>query len=209
MSKFIDSFKREVGKNAGKWVSNKLFGDKHATPIKIIRKREDDPHAVQHAVERALKNSGSTPYFPTPSRNDTLDSSATSYKPIIQYQPNNTPNTKDPLKEIKFDLNDEKGIIVQLYRIQAFFETAGWKSGNSYADERNNSESDRLLSKLHEGCKMLEIMNPTAPQLPQFHLFLHKLHRKRWWQRYGLLIYSFGSMLIVLILSLIMMHFED
>lgn len=114
MSKFIDSFKREVGKNAGKWVSNKLFGDKHATPIKIIRKREDDPHAVQHAVERALKNSGSTPYFPTPSRNDALDSSATSYKPIIQYQPNDTPNTKDPLKEIEFDLNDEKGIIVQL-----------------------------------------------------------------------------------------------
>ena len=36
MSKFGDSFKREVGKNTGKFVSNLVFGDKHSTPYRRV-----------------------------------------------------------------------------------------------------------------------------------------------------------------------------
>lgn len=34
-------FKREIGKNTGKYVSNKIFGDKWATPHKVIIAREN------------------------------------------------------------------------------------------------------------------------------------------------------------------------
>ncbi|PCI96234.1 MAG: hypothetical protein COB15_11110 [Flavobacteriales bacterium] len=37
-NKLIDSFKRELGKNTGKYLSNQLFGDKHSTPHTIIHK---------------------------------------------------------------------------------------------------------------------------------------------------------------------------
>lgn len=37
---FFKSLKRELGKNTGKWLSNKLFGDSHATPVKLVRKKE-------------------------------------------------------------------------------------------------------------------------------------------------------------------------
>ena len=36
MGTFGKSFSREIGKNTGKWASNKLFGDGHATPKKHI-----------------------------------------------------------------------------------------------------------------------------------------------------------------------------
>jgi hypothetical protein len=40
MGTFGKSFSREIGKNTGKWVSNKVFGDGHATPHKIIHARQ-------------------------------------------------------------------------------------------------------------------------------------------------------------------------
>ena len=43
-SSFWSSFKRELGKNSGKWISNKIFGNKWSTPyrndITINRKSE-------------------------------------------------------------------------------------------------------------------------------------------------------------------------
>ena len=36
MGKLGDSFKREVGKNTGKFVSNFVFGDKHSTPYRRV-----------------------------------------------------------------------------------------------------------------------------------------------------------------------------
>ena len=41
MGIFGSSFKRELGKNSAKVVSNILFGDKFATPYRIIRKQQD------------------------------------------------------------------------------------------------------------------------------------------------------------------------
>ncbi|MCR5423457.1 MAG: hypothetical protein K6E93_01690 [Bacteroidales bacterium] len=36
MGKIGDSFKREIGKNTGKFVSNLVFGDKHSTPYRRV-----------------------------------------------------------------------------------------------------------------------------------------------------------------------------
>jgi hypothetical protein len=40
MGTFENSLKRELGKNTAKWLSNKIFGDGHSTPYKIITKNE-------------------------------------------------------------------------------------------------------------------------------------------------------------------------
>ena len=41
MGKFEDSFKRQVRRDTGKFVSNLIFGNKHATPIRIRKKELD------------------------------------------------------------------------------------------------------------------------------------------------------------------------
>lgn len=35
------SLSRELGKNTGNWLSNKVFGDGHATPSKLIIQRQE------------------------------------------------------------------------------------------------------------------------------------------------------------------------
>lgn len=40
MGKFEDSFKRQVGRDTGKFVSNVIFGDKHATPVRVSVRQE-------------------------------------------------------------------------------------------------------------------------------------------------------------------------
>ncbi|MDX9848388.1 MAG: hypothetical protein RBT74_15505 [Tenuifilaceae bacterium] len=51
MGKVTDSFKRQVGRDAGKVVSNFLFGDKHATPIRHVRAKEKFDAEIAHQKE--------------------------------------------------------------------------------------------------------------------------------------------------------------
>jgi hypothetical protein len=51
MGKVSDSFKRQVGRDAGKVASNILFGDKHATPIRHVRAKEKFEAEIAHQKE--------------------------------------------------------------------------------------------------------------------------------------------------------------
>jgi hypothetical protein len=53
MSPFGKALKRELGKNTGKLISNKLFGDGHSTPYRLKIQRE---RQLQQEQKEALKN---------------------------------------------------------------------------------------------------------------------------------------------------------
>ena len=48
-----DSFKKELGKNTGKFVSNLVFGDKHSTPYRRVRSSEAQEARAEAARIRA------------------------------------------------------------------------------------------------------------------------------------------------------------
>jgi hypothetical protein len=60
MGNFSNSLKREVGKNTGKWVSNQLFGNGHATPIRVtvadknneLRRKEKEAINKKRDIEK-------------------------------------------------------------------------------------------------------------------------------------------------------------
>lgn len=52
---FGRSLTRELGKNTGKWVSNKVFGDGHSTPVKLIRAREREKARKESEEARRYK----------------------------------------------------------------------------------------------------------------------------------------------------------
>ena len=55
MGTFGESFKRELGKNTAKWVSNKIVGDKWSTPHKLIIEKEEikkEREKIQRYKER-------------------------------------------------------------------------------------------------------------------------------------------------------------
>ncbi len=49
MSNFSKSFSKELGKNTGKWVSNKVFGNGHSTPHRVIIQRERSERAEERS----------------------------------------------------------------------------------------------------------------------------------------------------------------
>lgn len=60
---FIRSVVRQVGRDTGKVVSNKAFGDAHATPIRMVRSADTGPvtsasgrRKFRHALDRVINN---------------------------------------------------------------------------------------------------------------------------------------------------------
>lgn len=51
MATFGKSFSRELGKNSGKWVSNKLFGDSWSTPHRIVIQNREREERKQQRIE--------------------------------------------------------------------------------------------------------------------------------------------------------------
>jgi hypothetical protein len=56
MGNFFKSLSKELGKNTGKYVSNKIFGDNHATPYKIIKQEERSERRFEREKLREEKN---------------------------------------------------------------------------------------------------------------------------------------------------------
>lgn len=54
MSLFGKSFEREIGKNTGKWVSNVIFGDGHATPYRRAESRQQQKITQQRINQENL-----------------------------------------------------------------------------------------------------------------------------------------------------------
>lgn len=55
MGSFGKSLSRELGKNTGKWVSNKIFGDSYATPHKLIHSRERENARLERAKAKEYR----------------------------------------------------------------------------------------------------------------------------------------------------------
>ena len=52
---FKKSLYRELGKNTGKWISNKVFGDNWSTPYRFLRyqqKNEKDTRKLEKEIEK-------------------------------------------------------------------------------------------------------------------------------------------------------------
>ncbi|MDM1368334.1 hypothetical protein HX052_10125 [Myroides marinus] len=55
MGTFGKSFSREIGKNTGKWVSNKLFGSGHSTPYRVVNQREREERRAEREEARRYR----------------------------------------------------------------------------------------------------------------------------------------------------------
>ena len=55
MASFGESFTRELGKDTGKWVSNKIFGDAWSTPHRVILQREREGRKVERQEAQYYK----------------------------------------------------------------------------------------------------------------------------------------------------------
>lgn len=160
-------FKRELGKNTGKFVSNKIFGDKWATPHKVIIAKETAKIEKQNS-EDLIK---------------------TEFKKLEIETKRNVIQQKGSLNEKKeFILtktfsNDKDEIFDFGNYLIAEIKSTGWSTKEE--DAHLNSFSDVCLNKLSQ-CKIkLDSLGATF-ESEYFEKEMKSLNNKKLFQKYAL-----------------------
>ena len=169
MSVFFKSFKREIGKNSGKWLSNVVFKDKHSTPIKIIREQ----------------------------KNVELNQQKQEFKEKIKFEEklveleqkkflNNKTNllTEKRNSVLEKELPDEKNELFNFaLNLITEIKSNRWSSNNSDEEETTNEYLDAHYQKLRQVKTKLQFMNATN-EAEYVKAELKKIRTKRFIQKY-------------------------
>ena len=181
MGRIGDSFKREIGKNTGKAVSNFLFGDSHSTPYRRVDQERRTAIAEKKAdaeIERRYN-----------AELNSLNAAVLRNVDIVL-------QTQLP--------HDEKGLIDLLSMWAAQLETTKWRYG-SKEGRIHNQYSNALLGKYYQALLMFGSIAPANALLGYFQSQYNKAKRKKRLSKifkiYGVLgMFLFVGLIVVLML---------
>lgn len=156
MGRIVDSFKRELGKNTGKAVSNFFFGDSHATPYRRV-----DSERRARVQEEALKQQEQQNL-------NLLDGAVLGNVDIVLQTP--IPQDEQALLQLmsiwgaqlassKWDFDDEKGKIRAQY-------------------------PDAILEKFKQCIIVMKYVAPTNMMAEHYEKILRKASRRRFIAKY-------------------------
>jgi hypothetical protein len=195
MGKASDSFKREIGKNTGKAVSNFIFGDKHSTPVKLIRdvkrerleekyKLEDELQRKKHQAE--LKERENQIYL--------------AFKKDI--------NSKI-LYTSSFEIPDEEKELTQfLNEIKSNLYLNNWKLFLSTSligikqNNLNNKLANSLFNKYKEGVDKLETNYPKNTQISNFKKSIKSNKFKKIFIQYWIILIPMAIFILLLLAAI-------
>lgn len=167
-------FKRELGKNTGKFVSNKIFGDKWATPHKVIIAKENAKIEKQNSQ----------------------DSIKTEFKKLeietmrTEIQQIGSLNEKKEFILTKTFSNDKDEIFDFGNYLITEIKSTGWSDKNE--NSHFNSFSDVCLNKLSQ-CKIkLDSLGATF-ESAHFENEMKRLRNKKLFQKY----YKYAGMVVL------------
>lgn len=173
MSRIGDSFKREIGKNTGKAVSNLIFGDSHSTPYRRVDRERRTAIAERNAEEKIKRDR----------KADLNNLNAAVLKNTDIVLQTNIPS-------------DEKALTTLLSMWSAQLETTKWRY-SSKEGRIHNQYSNALYGKYCQALIMLKSLFPTNPMVGFFQSSQDKAKRRRIlsmilsiWGLYGTLIFT-------------------
>lgn len=165
MGKTTDSFNRELGKNTGKAVSNFLFGNSHATPVKLVREAKVERIQEQQRLQKNLLE----------------EKQRLEIKQKEQYQIGeisiDTESKISTILNMQFP-NSETEFIVLMNDLKSHLYVHGWKSffgldGFSGKKNRiNNKLSNVIFKKFKQGFSVLETNYPENFELNDYKTFI-------------------------------------
>jgi len=189
---FKKSLFRELGKNTGKWASNKLFGDNWSTPyrfsnsgtsmakqaLKIEKEIEEKKVDNQLEIER-LKH--------------------------VFAQNRNSQKMKNEIIAMPLPENRD-----DLFTFANFMLSNIYGSGWDHDDEKEylNDLSDVCLNKL-EQCKIMFNVNGALFETKYLEKEIRTLKRKRFFEKYGIIVFSFIFFTIIIYLNFAAGHFDN
>jgi len=189
---FKKSLFRELGKNTGKWASNKLFGDNWSTPyrfsnsgaaiakeaLKIEKEIEEKKVDNQLEIER-LKH--------------------------VFSQNRNSQEMKNEI--IVMSLPENKD---DLFTFANFILSNVYGSGWDHDDEKEylNAFSDVCLNKLKQ-CKIKFKVIGALFETKYLEKEIRTLKRKRFFEKYGIIVFTFIFFAVLVYINYLLGHFND
>ena len=189
---FKKSLFRELGKNTGKWASNKLFGDNWSTPyrfsnsgaaiakeaLKIEKEIEEKKVDNQLEIEK-LKH--------------------------VFSQNRNSQEMKNEI--IVMSLPENKD---DLFTFANFILSNIYGSGWDHDDEKEylNAFSDVCLNKLKQ-CKIKFQVMGALFESKYLEKEIQTLKRKRLFEKYGIIVFVFILFVILIYINYLLGHFND
>jgi hypothetical protein len=165
MGKTTDSFNRELGKNTGKAVSNFLFGNKHATPVKLVREAKVERIQEQQRLERNLL----------------LEKQRLETKQQEQYKIGEisieTESKISTILNMQFPTTETE-FIVLMNDLKSHLYVHGWKSFfglDSFSGKKNrinNKLSNVIFKKFKQGLSIMENDYPNNFELKDYKTFI-------------------------------------
>jgi len=189
---FKKSLFRELGKNTGKWASNKLFGDNWSTPYRFSNsgaaiakqalkiEKEIEQKKVDNQLE--LKK---LQYLFTQSRNSNKIKNEIIAMPLPE-------NSDDLFTFANFMLSNIYG--------------TGW----DHDDEKEylNDLSDVCLNKLKQ-CKIMFKVSGALFETKYLEKEIRTLKRKRFFEKYGIIVFGFIFFVVLIYINFLLGHFGD
>lgn len=158
-------FKREIGKNTGKYVSNKIFGDKWSTPHKVIIARED----------AKIEKQNSQDLIQTEFKKLEIETKRT------EIQQKGSLNEKKEFILTKHFSNDKNEVFDFGNYLITEIKSSGWSDKEE--NDHLNSFSDVCLNKLSQ-CKIkLDSLGATF-ESEHFENEIKRLKNKKLFQKY-------------------------
>lgn len=176
MGVIFNSFKREVGKNTGKAVSNFFFGDSHATPYRRVDAERRTALAEEKAEEQRKQEEKA--YL------NILNSAVLENVDVVL-------QTRIP--------NDENGLNEVLSMWSAQLHTTKWRY-SSKEGRIHNQFSDALYEKYSQALLMLQHIAPSSPMIG-YYLKKQKSAKKR--RTLAMIFSIWGFLVTVLLVALI------
>jgi|TARA_B110000971_G_scaffold202394_1_gene222114 hypothetical protein len=189
---FKKSLFRELGKNTGKWASNKLFGDNWSTPyrfsnsgaaiakeaLKIEKEIEEKKVDNQLEIER-LKH--------------------------VFSQNRNSQEMKNEIIVMSLPENRD-----DLFTFANFILSNIYGSGWDHDDEKEylNAFSDVCLNKLKQ-CKIKFKVIGALFETKYLEKEIRTLKRKRFFEKYGIIVFTFIFFAVLVYINYLLGHFND
>lgn len=189
---FKKYFFKELGKNTGKWASNKLFGDNWSTPYRFSNSNTSlakEALKIEQKIEQKK-----------------ADNQVEMQKlKHLFTQSRNFNKRKNEI--IALTLPDSKE---DLFTFANFILSSIYGSGwdDDEEKEHKNAFSDACLSKL-EQCKLKFKIHGALFESKYLSKEIRTLKRKRFFEKYGIIVFGFIFFAIIIYLNYLLGHFDD
>lgn len=191
-SAFRQSFGRELGKNTGRFVSNKVFGDKHASKSKIIHDGKiDRPMSRSEVINERERIKSETELAKLQHEKNLLKQ---------QEEQNRQEIIESKIEEIvEYTFPDSvKELAEYINRIEINLKANTWGS-----DELNNKYADALFEKYSQGIDHLELINANKNYIDKLKAKLKKFKKKRFWTLNSSNFWMLGLFIFMIIIFIV------